>query len=98
MDIVIKPRGEGKTIQLINKAAESFSYIVCFSHEEASRVFSVAEQLGKDIPFPITMQELIDSRFHSPGINGFLIDNADMLLKMLAKGVPVECVSFTEGY
>lgn len=97
MEIICRPRGAGKTTELINKAAEEFLYIVCFSHEEAQRVAETARQLGKDIPQPITMDELINAQFHEAGVKGFLIDNGEALIKRLARTVPVKLVTFTSN-
>lgn len=97
MKVISGARGTGKTTELINKAADEELYIVCFSREEADRVANHAAKIGKKIPHPITMDELIKSQFHEIGIKGFLIDNGDVLLQSLARSVPVKAVTFTDA-
>jgi len=95
MEIICKARQSGKTTQLINKAAEDFLYIVCINRDEAYRVATLSEKIGKDIPYPITMDDFIKGRFHEIGINGFLIDNGEELIKKIARSVSVKAVTFT---
>lgn len=58
MKIIKRGRREGKTTEIIKVAAKNFSYIVCLSQEEASRVAQEARNMGLDIPFPLTFDEL----------------------------------------
>lgn len=95
MEIILRPRRAGKTTEIIRKAAETFSYIVCKDREESRRVVEQAEKMGLDIPFPITVDEFIGGQFFGKGIKGFYIDNAELILERLTRGVPLKSISIT---
>lgn len=94
MKIIAKPRRMGKTTEIIKRAAKDFGYIVCLSHAECHRIAKQAKELTLDIPFPLTFDEYIGGHFHGKGIKSFHIDNADWLLSIFSKGVPIETVTF----
>lgn len=96
MKIIYKKRRAGKTTELINIAANGFYYIICTTTEEAGRVARQAEELGKDIPMPISFDEFVNKRFNPAGIKGFLIDNADLLLQHIAGQTKIEAISISE--
>ncbi len=84
MKKIILEQGGGKTDQLIAMSADSGAYIVCLSEREAARIQSRAKELEFKIPFPITFHEFLGGQYHPSGIkNGFLIDNADLLIQSL---------------
>lgn len=97
MRIISRPRGGGKTTELIRISAENFSYIVVDSRRRAAAVFHQAKDMGLDIPFPITYDELINGDFYGKGIAAFLIDDIDQLVQRLARGVPVRAITITEA-
>ena len=78
-------RGYGKTTQLIKKSAKSGDYIVCYRLDEANRIQHEAQQMGLDIPLPITYAEFVEKRYHGRNISGFLIDNLEMFLQYISK-------------
>lgn len=84
MKKIIAKRGGGKTTELIKISAENGYYIVCHQKQECQRISKQAERMGLKIPFPITFSEFVDKDYHSPGIKGFLIDNADMLIEYMS--------------
>jgi len=84
--MIVRPRGGGKTTEIIKHAAKNFSYIVCMSVKECDRVAAQAREMKVDIPFPITFQELTESRWHPAGVKSLAIDNAEMLLQQLCRG------------
>jgi len=93
MEKIIMQRGYGKTTQLIKKSAKSGDYIVCCNRlGEASRIQHEAQQMGLDIPLPITYAEFVEKRYHSINISGFLIDNLEMFLQYISN-VPVNAVT-----
>ena len=96
MRMIYRPRGEGKTTELIKISAEKQQYIVCINQMECSRIFSQARLMGLDIPFPITFDEFIKREYYGKGIKGFLIDNADQLLQYMSS-VPVEAITVCQG-
>ena len=96
MKIIYKPRQSGKTLEAIKISAETGSRIVCHSKEECNRVFCMAQEMGINIPFPISFDEFLRREYHGRHIKGFIIDNADMLLQYLTP-VMVECVTLSKN-
>jgi len=94
MKVISRPRGMGKTTELIKMSAKENQYIVCSTYNDCTRVFRQAQSLGLDIPFPITFDEFIRREYYGKGIKGFLIDNADLLLQHMSS-VPIEAVTIT---
>ena len=82
-------RRTGRTTALIEQSAKDWLYMVCTNRKEAERVMREARRMGLDIPMPITHDDLIVGRFCGRGIRGFLVDDVDMVLAVLARGVPV---------
>lgn len=92
MNFIIRPRGFGKTTDLIRLAAQNDYYMVVHTQYEADRVFKQAKTMGLTIPFPITYDNFLEKRYAGSNIKGLVIDNADLLLQHLAIA-PVEIVS-----
>lgn len=95
MEFIIRGCKMGKTTELIERASRDSLYIVCRCRTEAQRIHKRALEMGKQIPFPITFDEFIQGRYRSLNINGFLIDDADLLLRKMAGIVPVNAVTAT---
>ena len=97
MRVIFRGRGQGKTTELIRACAANDKYglIVCASMPECARVFQVAQDMGLDIPLPITYEQFIKQRYAGRRIDCFYIDNADLLLQSLSRGVVIEAVSIT---
>jgi hypothetical protein len=93
MEIILRGRNLGKTTDLIIKAAEEYSCIVCYSKQEANRIFKQATNMELYIPFPITVTEFIEGKFHGREIESFCIDNIETLLHRLARGVKITCIT-----
>lgn len=93
MQIICKPRRSGKTTEIIKIADKNNSSIVCLNLAECRRVARQAEDMGLSIPFPITIDEFISGSFFSRGINSLIIDNAEFVIRHLAKKVPVKAIS-----
>lgn len=94
MKIVCRPKACGKTLAAIQEARRTDGYIVCYSKEEASRVFHLALEMERPIRFPLTLGEFLAGNF-GPGCRNFIIDNTDMLIRELCRGVPVSMATFT---
>ena len=94
MEKILMHRGYGKTYQLIKKSSITGDYIVCHSQQEAHRLQQEAQVLGFKIPLPITYFEFSEKKYYGKGINGFLIDNADLLLKSLSN-VPINAITMS---
>lgn len=99
MKIIARSRGQGKTTLIIEEAAKTYSYIVCIDYEEARRIAKQAQEMGLSIPFPLTFHEFENLGFYPAGVDGFCIDNADLLFQRLlsqyARGRPVNAISYT---
>lgn len=96
MKIIIKPRGKGKTTDLINLCANNnYSLIVVGTQENARMVFEAAKKMKKPIPMPITYRDFLENRYAGQNIDTFLIDNVDLLLQWTTR-VPIEAITLTE--
>ena len=87
MKIINLDRGQGKTTELVKISNKEWKYIVCKDQQRLDIIMDVAERLGLDIPFPITIKELpLKSRF----IESVLIDDIeDVLSTLIGKQVDV---------
>jgi ABC-type Mn2+/Zn2+ transport system ATPase subunit len=79
------PRGGGKTIALIRLCAEQGGYIVCQSHQAARRIQQMAQEMGLNIPFPITFEDLLEKRLNGRGCSPLHVDNADLLVSLICR-------------
>ena len=70
-----------KTTELIERANGTNKLIVCFSREEAMRVFNDAKRMNKKIHLPITFNDFIEGRYSKRNVESILIDNIDICLK-----------------
>jgi hypothetical protein len=95
MKAVVAPRAGGKTTELIKMANKEWLYIVCIDRRAVENTANLARQLGIDIPFPITFEDLVYGRFHPPGIKGFLVDDVDVFLRQRSRGVPIHAIAVT---
>mgnify|MGYP001012134399 FL=1 len=77
MKIIYKPRQSGKTLEVIKMSAETGYRIVCHSQSECSRVFHVAQEMGLNIPFPMSIDEFIGLDLKIPFSIGGLINPFD---------------------
>lgn len=84
MEVIIKPRGDGKTTDLIKMAHKRRGCIVCRTFTEAHRIHNDAWKMGLDIMFPMTYQGFIDKSYRGVNIKEFYIDDAQALLQQLA--------------
>jgi len=80
MKIISKPRGGGKTTELIQEAGKGFYYIVCRNVKEAQRIANQAKSMKIDIPYPITYDELLQGRYFTKGVKGFAVDQIEDLV------------------
>lgn len=58
MNLINKPRGTGKTVQLIYTSATTGYPIVCHNIAMIENIKSMADKLGCDIPKPVTVAEM----------------------------------------
>lgn len=81
MIIVKAKRGKGKTTELIKMSNKEWKYIVCKDRQRVDVIMEIAERLGLDIPFPITVKELPLSK--GSFIESVLIDDIEDVLPLL---------------
>lgn len=82
MKVIARPRGGGKTTEVIKLSAESGAYIVCHNIHEVERVAALAKELGLDINYPITSNEFIHHSDGSPFVRKpVIIDNIELFLE-----------------
>lgn len=82
MQILRMGRRCGKTTQLVKQASEGGLYIICANKERAYHIMQVAEELGVNILFPITVGEIADSRgIKSMYIDKVLVDDVEDVLR-----------------
>lgn len=61
MNLINKPRGTGKTTQLVYTSATTGYPIVCHNCAMVGDIQKMAEELGCDIPKPVTVAEMRSS-------------------------------------
>lgn len=81
MKIIRADRGQGKTTELIKKSNEEWKYIICASKRRANNIVKIADEMGLDIPYPITISELPLSKGQK--MDGVLIDDIEDILQYL---------------
>lgn len=96
MKIIHNTRRSGKTTQLINRSSIFGGTIVCNNHEEAQRIFRIAKEEEKTIPFPVTYHEFINKKFRGKNITEFYIDNLDCFLSIFSDNIPVNTVTINK--
>lgn len=86
MNIIYKPRGAGKTTELVKMSAATGIPIVCL---HPRYVLCVANDLSLDIPAPIAVKDYVP--FSKEKI---LVDNAEHILQHLIG--KIACMSISE--
>lgn len=81
MNIIFDKRRTGKTTELIKLSAETGHYIVTLNNLTANDILNKAKKMNLTIPNPLTYHEFINCSYYGKNINGFLIDDAEMLLQ-----------------
>jgi hypothetical protein len=100
MKVILRPRGTGRTEELIRLCAEAekrgeVSYIICNSHDEAYRISMVAEELKLRIAFPITTVEFLERRYSAGNIKNFYFDNVDHFIQAMTN-VQIQAVTMEQ--
>lgn len=97
MKVSILGLAKGKTTQLIFESHETNNVIVCYNLNQCQWLFDSAKRMDKIIPYPISYSEFVSKQFNGRGINGFLIDNAEQLLKYIAGNVPINHITINQS-
>lgn len=90
MKIIRADRGQGKTIELVKMSNKEWKYIVCRDTQRVDVIVGIADELGLDIPYPITVRELPLSQ--GTFIQSVLIDDIEDILFCLI-GKPVDYIT-----
>lgn len=86
MKIINKARGAGKTTELVKIASRDNLYILVSDKIRVRNVVGVANKLDIKIPFPITVDELLNSHYMAgTRIEELLIDELDDVLFALTR-------------
>lgn len=92
--LILGDRQSGKTTELIKESARTGAYIVVSCRKEAHNVFGSAKELGLNIPFPLTVAEVI---YESPSSyifqKGILIDNLERILCRLFNHITINAAT-----
>lgn len=99
MNIIIGERCSGKTTELIKKSAAEQIYILTHTSASARCLFDQARNMGLAIPYPVTVRKYFNSnKFDGSSIrrDGILIDDADLVLAEIFRGIPIRDVAFTD--
>lgn len=78
MKIIRADRGQGKTTKLVKMSNREWKYIVCKDTQRVDVIIDIANKLGLDIPYPITIRELPISQ--GSYIKSVLIDDVEDIL------------------
>lgn len=92
MKVIFREPRTGKTTELIKMCAMYGGYIVCVDKQRAKYTAGMARDMGVKIPFPLTFSEFLEGRYYAPGVKQVYIDNADMLIESIARGVSVNAI------
>jgi len=90
MDIDVRPKGSGKTTDLIKKAHVSGGYIITTTTREAQRIHAMSRSMGLKINLPVSVEEArsVGFRFVSKK-QPIMVDQADAVLSILLGYEPI---------
>ena len=95
MDIITGFRGSGKTTQLVKRAVETQSTIVCPHRLSCENIQRIAKENELVIPEPMTWKEFLASKGARRGAKSYMFDELETMLIDTAKGRPIEAVTFS---
>ena len=96
MKKIIRPRQSGKTSELIRMSEQTQTYIVTPTMARAKITAQMAQELGHNIPFPVSLAEYLRSSFRGSYIKHILIDDGDDLLQELFKEVQIDAITISD--
>lgn len=101
--LIFGDRHSGKTTELIKESAITGAYIVVSCRNEAHNVFRSANELGLNIPFPLTVADVMSEPTSSYIFQkGILIDNLEEIISYLfnyitINAATVDCTNLEVG-
>lgn len=96
MKKIIKPRGKGKTTELIKLSAKTNTYILVANMKRQKEVARLADSMNMIIPYPVTLEDYMRTQFRGSFINHILIDDADDILQRFFNTVVIDAITITE--
>lgn len=99
MKIIMRPRGQGKTTELLYTSEVTDYRIICSTQQEKESLKRQALELNLFIPTPMTCKEYLCGRGRR-GLKdkGIMIDNVEMILPEILTAifeVPVEAITMS---
>lgn len=92
--LIFGDRRSGKTTELIKESARTGAYIVVPTRNDARNVFGAAKEMGLNIPYPLTVNEMI---YESPSSyifqKGILIDDLEEVICHLFKYITIHAAT-----
>ncbi len=95
MKLIAKPRGTGKTTELVKLCQEKGGYLVVRDRKTAHTIFRKAYDQDIHIPMPISYDDFLERRYHGVNCSPLWIDDVDALLNYIAKGADIGGITFT---
>ena len=96
MEIIYKGRQQGKTAELIQRSAQTNTYIVVRSAQDAQRINKMALAMGLNIPYPITVEEIKRTHWQGTHIKKILVDDAERVLQAFIGPVEIDALTLTD--
>lgn len=98
MNVIYRRRQTGKTSELIERCSkDKYSLIVAPNKHMCAAIFKQSKELGCSIPYPITFTEFIAGRFQGKQINNFYIDELEMCLNSISKGIHIDTIVISKN-
>lgn len=86
MRLIAGNRASGKTTKAIETSAREWKYIIVKDFSETRSIVQKAKEMKLDIPYPITIDELLGYNLNRTSMkaDGIIVDNAlDVLQKII---------------
>lgn len=96
MEIIYDKRRSGKTTKLIHESHEKWMHILVSNSMQVELISNMAKKMNVDIPYPITISEIIKIKSSSDIKRGILVDEAQHILEKLI-GVNIETMTITDN-
>ena len=98
MKIDLRKRGGGKTTDLMKRSIETGFNMVVMNEIEKKRIQDIfLESKIKDYPEIFTFSDFIDkNKMRGKKIKCLLIDNAEHLLQLIAREIPIDTITLSE--
>lgn len=96
MKKIIKPRGKGKTTELIKLSAKTNTYILVANKKRQRQLMELAYSMNVIIPYPVTIDDYMRTQFRGSFIKHILIDDADDILQRFFNTVVIDAITITE--